>query len=268
MSRDTSFLENAHAIYPFPGTKAFQGFEINKCLFETQSPFQHIALYDNDTLGRVLVLDGAVQITSADEFIYQEMMAHVPLFSHENPENVLIIGGGDGGILREVLRHKSVRKAVMVEIDRAVIDTCIQYMPEINEGGAVFNDPRTALIIQDASLYIKETTQSFDCIIIDSTDPIGPGEKLFTPAFYEDLAKILNPGGFIVTQSGVPFFQQDESAVTLSALKQAGLHARCFITAQPTYYGGYLALGFATNRPEDQALPTLEALQARYKDVA
>ena len=120
-----NFIEDVHSIYTSKGSKAFQGFEISRTLFEGKSQYLDIAIYENDSLGRVLTLDGIIQITECDEFVYQEMMAHIPLFSHENPENVLIVGGGDGGILREVLCHKGVKRVVMAEIDQMVIDACV-----------------------------------------------------------------------------------------------------------------------------------------------
>lgn len=261
---DCSFIEDVHAFYPFPGSKAFQGFEIDECLFEKQSPFQHIAIYSNQALGRVLVLDNIIQITTKDEFIYQEMMAHTPLFSHPNPQNVLIIGGGDGGILREVLRHPGIEKAVMAEIDQDVIDTCVKFMPEINESGAIYQHPKAELVVDDAAEYIKKTDLYFDVVIIDSTDPIGPGEKLFTKTFYENLASKLSEKAFVITQGGVPFFQKEEIGETLKSLSDAGLKTTCCLAPVPTYYGGSMTLGFASNTTEN-LVPDLSELQSRYR---
>lgn len=258
-----SFIEDVHSIYTVEGSKAFQGFEVNRTLFQGKSPYQDVAIYENDALGRVLVLDGIVQITEKDEFVYQEMMAHVPVFSHANPQNVLIIGGGDGGILREVLRHPGVKKAVMAEIDQMVIDACVKYMPKINNAGAVYKDPRAELVVGDAVTYVKETDVKFDCVIVDSTDPIGPGEKLFSDAFYQDLSRILNDGAFVVTQGGVPLFQPGEVAGTLSCLQGAGLNPLCYLAAVPTYYGGYMTLGFGA-KDHSFELPTLDVLQGRF----
>jgi len=265
MPKQPDFIEDVHRIYPSKGTKAFQGFEVNKVLFEDKSPYQDVAVYTNDALGRVLVLDGIVQITSADEFIYQEMLAHVPIFAHGEAENVLIIGGGDGGILREVLRHGSIKKAVMVEIDQMVIDACIEHMPEINHGGKIYEDPSAELIVGDAFEYVDKTKVMFDAVIIDSTDPIGPGEKLFTVDFYRNLSKILAPRAFISTQGGVPIFQPREVAQTLASLVQAGLRTDCYIAAIPTYYGGYMTMGYASNQTELH--PPLTALEDRYKQA-
>tara|TARA_B100001989_G_scaffold251613_1_gene231229 strand:+ start:199 stop:1119 length:921 start_codon:yes stop_codon:yes gene_type:complete len=260
-----NFTEDAHSIYPAKGTKAYQGFEINETLFQGKSPYQDVAIYTNDALGKVLVLDGIVQITTADEFVYQEMMAHVPVFSCPNEDkNVLIIGGGDGGILREVLRHNSVKKAVMAEIDQMVIDACTRHMPEINNGGKVYEDPKAELIVGDAFDYVRKTDIKFDAVIIDSTDPIGPGEKLFSDEFYRNLSKILTEDAFIATQGGVPFFQPGEAAGTLASLNKAGLRESCYIAAVPTYYGGYMTLGFASNTKREELLPNIETLKEAY----
>jgi spermidine synthase len=263
MSKQPNFIEDAHRIYLGDGSKAFQGFEVNEVLFEGTSPYQDVAMYSNDTLGTVLVLDGIVQITTADEFIYQEMMSHVPLFSHSDPKSVLVIGGGDGGILKKVLRHSSVEKVVMAEIDQMVIDACVAHMPSVNEGGAIYDDPRAELVVGDAAEYVKNTDQRFDVVIIDSTDPVGPGEKLFTAEFYSNLARILSDEAYVSTQGGVPFFQKGEVAGTLGALQQAGLSTDCYIAAIPTYYGGYMTMGFASTAPAVE-LPSLVDLQKRY----
>ena len=261
-----NFIEDVHSIYTLKGSKAFQGFEINRTLFEGKSQYQDIAIYENDSLGRVLTLDGIIQITECDEFVYQEMMAHVPIFSHENPENVLIIGGGDGGILREVLRHKGIKRIVMAEIDQMVIDACVEHMPKVNNAGKVYKDPRTQLIVGDAFAFVKDTDLKFDVVIIDSTDPVGPGEKLFSHEFYKNMVKILNLNALVSTQGGVPQFQPGEIGSTLSCLQDAGLNASCYIAAVPTYYGGYMTLGFGALN-STWSLPDLETLHQRYKET-
>ena len=263
MTGQPNFIEDVHSIYTVKGSKAFQGFEINKTLFEGKSEYQDVSIYENDSLGRILTLDGIIQITECDEFVYQEMMTHVPLFSHENPKNVLIIGGGDGGILREALRHKGIKRVVMSEIDQLVVDACIEYMPSINNHGKVYKDPRTQLIVGDAFSFVKDTDLKFDVVIIDSTDPIGPGEKLFSYEFYKNLVQTLNVNAVVSTQGGVPQFQPGEVGATLSCLEDAGLRANCYIAAVPTYYGGYMTFGFGAYN-SNWSLPKLEALERRY----
>ena len=263
MTGQPNFIEDVHSIYTVKGSKAFQGFEINKTLFEGKSEYQDVSIYENDSLGRILTLDGIIQITECDEFVYQEMMTHVPLFSHENPKNVLIIGGGDGGILREALRHKGIKRVVMSEIDQLVVDACIEYMPSINNHGKVYKDPRTQLIVGDAFSFVKDTDLKFDVVIIDSTDPIGPGEKLFSYEFYKNLVQTLNVNAVVSTQGGVPQFQPGEVGATLSCLEDAGLRANCYIAAVPTYYGGYMTFGFGAHK-SNWSLPKLAVLEQRY----
>ena len=154
-----------------------QNFEQSQILFEAETGHQHLIIFDNPRLGRVMALDGVIQTTEADEFVYHEMMVHVPMNTHLNAKHILIIGGGDGGILREVLKHKSVESVTQVEIDRAVIDMCIEYFPNHSKGA--FDDPRLNLVISDGAAFIANNEQIFDVIITDSTDPIGPGEVLF-----------------------------------------------------------------------------------------
>lgn len=158
-----------------------QAFRISRTLFHEKTEFQDLIIFETPEIGRVLALDGVIQVTEGDEFVYHEMMAHVPVMAHGQARNVCIIGGGDGGVLREVLKHPGVEKAVMVEIDRSVIDLCSKYLPGISAGA--FDNPRAEVIITDGIRFMAETDRKFDVIIVDSTDPIGPGEVLFSEAF-------------------------------------------------------------------------------------
>ena len=259
-----SFCEAFYSNHTTDGTCAFQGFEINEILFQGKSDYQKMAIYTNDELKKVLVLDGIIQTTTSDEFIYHEMMTHVPLFSHSNPKKALIIGGGDGGCLREVLRHKTLEKVVMVDIDKMVIDACVEHLPEINLGGDIYKDPRTELIINDAAEFIKTTDDKFDVIIIDSTDCFGVGERLFTYEFYKQLKSILSDEGYISCQGGVPFFQKGNMGRTIHLLQQAEMQAGCYISVVPTYYGGYAAFGYASNKTEEISF-SLDDLDTRFE---
>jgi len=234
---DTWFNET---LYPDWG----QRFKFVRQLARVQSPFQDIAVFETDSHGRVLTLDGVVQITERDEFVYQEMLAHVPLLAHGNARNVLIIGAGDGGVLKRVLMHKNVERAVMAEIDGEVIRLSKEFLPGI--GGDAWNDPRADVIVGDGIDYVKKAPDaSFDVIIVDSTDPIGVGEVLFTDEFYQNAARILTPQGLIVNQCGVPFMQADELHETSLRRKQFFPHVTAYIAAVPTYVGGYMTLGWA-----------------------
>ena len=228
-----------------------QAFQNTKTLFHEKTEFQELIIFENPTFGRVMALDGIIQVTEGDEFVYHEMLTHVPLFAHGRAKTVLIIGGGDGGILREVLRHQTVEKATMVEIDRTVVDLAIKYMPGISNGA--FDNPRGELVITDGLKFVEETDQRFDVIIVDSTDPIGPGESLFTDSFYANCKRCLTDGGVLVTQNGVPFYQPEEVTTTYSRLKPSYEDVWFYTAAVPTYVGGLMTLGWAT---DDKALRT------------
>jgi spermidine synthase len=242
-----------------------QNLRIDKLYFEHKTAHQHLMIFHNAMLGRVMTLDGIVQTTERDEFIYHEMMAHVPILAHGNARQVLIVGGGDGGMLREVLKHTSVEEATMVEIDATVIDMAKQYLP--NHSAGAFDDPRTNIIISDGIDFVGQTEQRFDVIISDSTDPIGPGEVLFTDNFYRYCANLLNPGGIMVTQNGVAFFQLDEVTTTHQRMKQSFADQAFYSAAVPTYYGGVMtfAWGCQDRRAREVDLATL---QQRFEQSA
>jgi len=208
-----------------------------------------------------MALDGIIQTTERDEFIYHEMLTHVPIFSHGAVENVLIIGGGDGGMLREVTRHDSVTGVTMVEIDRSVIEMCRQYLPKHSNGA--FDDPRLDLVISDGAKYVRTTDSKFDVIIVDSTDPIGPGESLFTKGFYNDCKSCLKDGGVVVTQNGVAFFQIHEVRNTATCFGDLFRDWHFYTAAVPTYVGGDMAFGWGSDNPDLRQVP-LETLKQRF----
>lgn len=240
-----------------------QRFEISKVLFRETTEFQDLIIFETPFFGKVLALDGIIQTTEADEFCYHEMMVHVPVMAHGSAKRVLIIGGGDGGCLREALRHPGIERATMVEIDRTVVDLCREHMPSLSDGA--FDDPRADLIITDGLKFVAETDQRFDVIIVDSTDPIGPGEVLFTETFYRDCKRCLTPGGVLVTQNGVPFFQGDEVAMTKTRLSPVFVDAGFYATVVPTYIGGFMTLGWGTDNPDLRNVPAT-TLEARFSD--
>ncbi len=249
-------------LYPAWG----QRFRITRELARVRSDFQDILVFDSQTHGRVLLLDGVIQVTERDEFVYQEMLAHVPLLIHPGPESVLIIGGGDGGVLRRVLQHANVARVVMVEIDGEVIRLSQDLLPNI--AGDAWNDPRAEVIVGDGVAYTCEAqAQSFDVIIVDSTDPVGVGEVLFTDAFYQSCARILTPNGLIVNQCGVPFMQADELRRTSERRARFFPEVSAYVVAVPTYVGGFMTLGIAgkgralSDRP-DVALAASRAARA------
>ncbi|MCW8831432.1 MAG: polyamine aminopropyltransferase [Gammaproteobacteria bacterium] len=241
-----------------------QSFRIDKLYYEQKTEHQHLMIFHNAFLGRVMTLDGVVQTTERDEFIYHEMMAHVPMFAHGNAKKVLIIGGGDGGMLREALRHKNVEQVTMVEIDGAVIEMSKQWLPNHSQGA--FDDPRANIVIADGMDFVRETEMRFDVIISDSTDPIGPGEVLFSNDFYAQCKRILNPGGVMVTQNGVPFFQVDEVRNTAIRMSASFSDQTFYSAAVPTYYGGIMTFAWGSDESTLRTID-LDSLQQRYQQA-
>jgi len=242
-----------------------QRFQVKRELARVKSEFQDIVIFESFSHGRVMVLDGVIQITEGDEFVYQEMLTHVPLLAHGQAANVLIIGAGDGGVLRRVLQHNSVQRAVMVEIDGEVIRLSKEFLPNI--AGDSWNDPRAQVVVGDGIDYVRKAADgSFDVIIVDSTDPIGVGEVLFTDEFYANSARILSPRGLIVNQCGVPFMQADELRDTSVRRKKFFPHVSAYVAAVPTYVGGFMTLGWAT-KTEDLETTSAEAIRARAGDI-
>ncbi len=221
-----------------------QRFRVKGALARVQSAFQDIVVFDSYSHGRVMVLDGCIQITERDEFVYQEMIAHVPLLAHGAAERVLIIGAGDGGVLRRVLAHRNVSRAVMVEIDGEVIRLAKEFLPAI--GGAAWDDPRAEVIVGDGIAFVAAAPEaSFDVVIVDSTDPIGVGEVLFSDEFYRNCERLLSPRGLVVNQCGVPFMQAAELAETSARRRRFFPHVSAYVAAVPTYVGGLMTLGIA-----------------------
>lgn len=218
---------------------------IDNLLFDSKTEHQRLQLFESKAFGRVLTLDSVVQTTESDEFIYHEMMAHLPILAHGKAKRVLIIGGGDGGMAEEVLKHKSVEHVTMVEIDAGVVEFSKQYLPNICR--QAFDDPRLTLVIADGAKFVAETDERFDVAIIDSTDPIGPAEVLFTEAFYGNVKRCLNEGGVVATQNGVPFLQGDELTSTLAAFRKLFRDPTCYLATVPTYVGGPMAFGWGTD---------------------
>lgn len=241
-----------------------QSFKVDEVLYEERTEQQHLVIFRNDVFGKVLVLDGVIQTTEKDEFIYHEMMTHVPLLAHGKAKKILVVGGGDGGILREVLKHNTVEKAILVEIDEAVVTFSKKYLPSLSNGA--FDDPRVEVIIQDGCQFVKNTDERFDVIICDSTDPYGPGAVLFTSEFYGDCHAILNPGGIFVNQNGVPFLQEGELLATYHNRKDHFKDVGYYLGVIPTYVGGFMAFGWASDNKGYRNISVKE-LEKRLKGV-
>jgi spermidine synthase len=232
--------------------------------YEAQTGHQDLVLFDHRHFGRVLMLDGAIQLTSADEFIYHEMMSHVPLLAHGRAREVLIVGGGDCGIAEEALKHRSIARLTQVEIDAAVVDFAQAHFSEL--AGPVLADKRFELVIDDGMNYVAATARRFDVIIVDSTDPQGPGATLFTREFYAAVKRCLTPGGVLVTQNGVPFLQPGELVAALGHLRNLFADAGCYVAAVPTYVGGHLAMGWASDSKRLRRA-SVKTIAARYRQA-
>lgn len=177
---------------------------IKRKLFSKQSPYQLVEVLETDAWGNLLTIDGLVMLSERDEFVYHEMLAHVPLFTHPNPENVLIIGGGDGGTAREVMRHSRVKHVDLVEIDETVVEACTEYLPSVGD----FSNPKCTLRIEDGIEYIKNTPdQTYDIVLVDGSDPVGPAEGLFEFSFVEQCHRILKKDGVFASQSESPWVE-------------------------------------------------------------
>lgn len=232
-------------------------------LYDGKTEYQSVFVFKNRTFGNVLVLDGIVQLTDLDNHVYHEMMAHVPLTAHGAAKDVLIIGGGDGGTLKEVLKHP-VNRAAMVELDPQVVELAKRFFPAVSAGA--FDDPRAALTIGDGVAYVANCKEQFDVIIIDSTDPVGPGELLFSDEFYRNCRALLRSGGLISLQSGTPFFDPAQIDRTCQRLGACFGAARPFMAPVPTYSHGQLALIAAGPSPE-ALRPPLDLLQERFAPI-
>jgi spermidine synthase len=220
-------------------------FKAERVLYEIRTEHQHLVLFEQKRFGKVLMLDGATQVTSADEFVYHEMMTHVPILAHGKVRDVLIVGGGDCGIAEEVLKHKTVRTLVQVEIDASVVEFSKEHFPEFTK--PVLADKRFELVIDDGMKYVAGTDRRFDVVIVDSTDPQGPGAVLFSDEFYAGVKRCLAPGGVMVTQNGVPFFQPDELVGSIRKFRKLWRDGFCYVAAIPTYVGGHMAMGWASD---------------------
>jgi spermidine synthase len=200
---------------PFAGVQ--QRYRVTRRVHAESTPWQHLEVLDLEGPGRALVLGGTLQTSLGDEFTYHEPLVHIPLFAHPNPHRVLIIGGGDGGALRHVLLHSSVDRALEVEIDAAVVEACLRYLPELS--GGAYSDPRAELRIQDGATFVAETNERFDVILVDSTDPVGPAAALIGDQFLQDARRALAPGGLVAMQSGSPLSQPREWLATVAGCR-------------------------------------------------
>ncbi len=235
-------------------------YRIARVLYEDNTDFQHMTLIENPVFGRMVTLDGVTQTTELDEAAYHEMLTHTPILAHGTVQSVLIVGGGDGGIARQVLKYPHIR-VTMVELDPSVTAVCKHHLPTLSDGA--FDNPRLTVTFADGYAFVQQATNAYDVIIVDSTDPIGAGEVLFTENFYKHCKSALTAGGILVTQQGVPMLQADEIVRTTRRQRPHFRDVRFYKTAVPTYFGGYMTLGWATDNTDAWAVP-VEVIRKRF----
>lgn len=219
--------------------------KVKQHLFTGNSPFQRVDIFDSVEFGRFFTLDGLMMVTEKDEFIYHDMIVHVPMAANPNIKKVLVIGAGDGGTVRELSRYPSVETIDMVEIDQMVVDVCREYFPLTACG---LNDPRVNLYIEDGLKFVRTKENEYDLIIVDSTDPFGPGEGLFTKEFYGNCYKALNKNGILVNQHESPYYGTYAGAMKRAHRRIKEFFPQCFVYSAhiPTYPSGYWLFGFAS----------------------
>ena len=232
---------------------------LKRCITSFDTKFQRLDLYETLDYGKLLTLDNLVMVTEKDEFIYHEMLAHVPLFSHKNPENVLVIGGGDGGTVREVFKHKCVKNVDMVEIDEDVVKIAKQYLPTMS---CELDNPKVNLYFEDGVKWVEDKEKVYDVIIIDSTDPVSIGEGLFTTEFYKNCLKALKPGGVLANQTESPFHNPEWVEATYKKLNRVFPIVKMFTAYVPTYPAGVWSFGFCSKDVD----PIENFQNERYKE--
>ena len=218
-------------------------FKLKKRLFKGKSPFQTVEVVETAGHGKLLLIDGMTMVSERDEFVYHEMIAHPALFLHPKPRRVLVIGGGDGGTVREVLKHRSVERCVLVEIDGLVVSASRKYIPQT--AGAL-SDARAQVLIADGVKFVAETEEKFDVVIVDSTEPFGPAAELFGPAFYKNVKRILTEDGVVASQAGSPFYEISTIQNLFKITTKIFPIVEVCLFNNLTYPGGLWAFTFAT----------------------
>ncbi len=221
--------------------------KVDKLLYSGQSEFQRIDVYNSKEFGKFFTLDGFIMLTEKDEFIYHEMIVHVPMATNLNIKNVLVIGAGDGGTIRELTRYDCIEHIDMVEIDQMVVDVCRKYLPQT---ACKFDDPRLDLHFEDGLKFVRSKENTYDLIIVDSTDPFGPGEGLFTKEFYGNCFKALTEDGILVNQHESPFYTEDAKAMQRAheRIRKFFPICRVYQVHIPTYPSGHWLFGFASKK--------------------
>lgn len=236
---------------------------IKRTLHTEKTDFQQLDMVETAEFGNMLLLDGMVMTTERDEFVYHEMVAHPTLVTHPNPKHVLVVGGGDGGVIREVLKHSSVEKAVLVDIDGKVIEYSKQYLPSI---AGKLDDPRVEVRVDDGFMHIHDYKNAYDVIMVDSTEPVGPAVKLFERGFYQGIYEALKEDGIFVAQTDNPWFKADLITQVNRDVKEIFPITRLYIANIPTYPSGLwtFTMGSKTHDPLQVKVEDIPEMETKY----
>lgn len=242
------------------------GIRIADILHEEVTPHQRIVVYESPFFGKVLTLDDLVMLTERDEFVYHEMLVHVPLLAHPQPRSALVVGGGDCACLRELLKHSELERIVLCELDEAVTQVCERFLPWV---AAATKDPRVVLRFEDAVRYVSDTAERFDVIVVDSTDPVGPAARLFERRFYRAARRVLRPGGVLAAQSESPHWSAELVSRIFSELRTVFPHVAPYLGGVPSYPSGFWSWAYASENPPPEGPVGVErsraiAAQCRY----
>lgn len=240
-----------------------QSFQIQKLILTDSSKYQNITILENRSLGKILMLDDIVHFTENDEFIYHEMIAHVPLNIHSKPQDVLIIGGGDGLVLREAIKHQDVERITVIEIDAQIVDLCQQHFSSLTAG--VLDDPRVSLIIDGGYKYLKKTKSKYDVIIVNSTDLSFPHAQFFENPIYQLCHSALKPDGIAVFHTGSPITQRDQLAYTFKQIRSTFKNSTPFFSSAPSHLGGIKS--YALSFKDKPVCPSLKDLYLKLSKL-
>ena len=238
---------------------------VNKVLFHEKSPYQTVEVFETDTWGNLMTIDGIVMLSEKDEFVYHEMISHPALFSHPNPKRVLIIGGGDGGTAREVMKHPTVEKVDMVEIDETVVRAAKLYLPNVGD----FNNPKLTVLYEDGIAFIQNVKEKYDIIIIDGSDPIGPAEGLFQKQFYQDCYNALSDNGILTAQSESPFVEKFVHGLQsiMKATSEIFQVSKLYTAFIPLYPSGFWSMTFASKGIDPHSAEVMNRVENGVKSM-
>lgn len=232
---------------------------VKRLLFSEQTDYQLVEVYETDTWGNLMTIDGMVMLSEKDEFVYHEMLTHPAMFAHPNPEKVLIIGGGDGGTAREVMKHPSVKQVDLVEIDEAVVRAAKQYLPKVGD----WENDRLNVLFEDGIAFVKNAKAEYDVVIIDGSDPVGPAEGLFEKDFFQFCFDALKEDGVLTAQTESPWVEEYHPAIrkVFDALNEVFTQSNMYLGYIPLYPAGMWSFAFASKGIQIQSDEVLKRVE-------